>query len=250
MRNKPARGAALRDDCTDRTATHAAVDCSRDPTMARLGNFLHKARYGALPLKHTRHRLYWAKAADGSSTPRAPPSQTRSDRKRLVKWMARQLQFKDQTCHLCPAGDKETADHVLGGECALHTLGDAETGNAIREMIKARATSNKAYVDHIPLWFPHGGAPDSPLLLPIDTFLKLASYNKLMGGLGYVPTDLRKALGFFGITGRKELIAAIAAYLAKAANSKWQRRCKNMIASADWAEAAAQAERLVSAGIG
>ncbi|ELR20019.1 uncharacterized protein ACA1_113640 [Acanthamoeba castellanii str. Neff] len=152
---------------------HVIEDGSRDPITRSMGNFLHKARYGALPLKHTRHRLYWGKAEDGSRVARSPPTNTRSDRKRLTKWMARQIQFGDQTCHLCAAGAKETTAHVLGGECSLHDPNDLITGHKVRDLIRAQASSHSAYVDHIPLWFPHGSAPDSPFLLTMDTFSNL-----------------------------------------------------------------------------
>ncbi len=40
----------------------------------------------------------------------------------------------------------------------------------------------------------------------MEAFLSLTSYNKLMGGQGYVPT----ALGHFSIASQKELITSIA----------------------------------------
>ncbi len=250
MRRKPVRGAVLRDEHTDRTATHSALDNSRDPATRRMGNFLHKARYGALPLKHTRHRLYWGKAEDGSSVARSPPANARSDRKRLTKWVARQIQFDDQTCHLCAAGAKETTAHVLGGECSLHVPSDLATGRAVRDLIRAKASSHSAYVDHVPLWFPHGNEPDSPVLLAMATFSSLASYNKLMGGLGYVPSGLHQALGYFGIANRNALIRDIATCIAKAAHDKWRHRCSALVESDPWKAANEQAESLVSAGIG
>lgn len=71
-----------------------------------------------------------------------------------------------------------------------------------------------------------------------------------MGGLGYVPSDLHKALGYFGIANRGALIRDIAACVAKAAYDKWRRRCNELVASNSWKAANEQAETLVSAGIG
>jgi len=164
--------------------------------------------------------------------------------------VARQAQFSDQICHLCAAGAKETTAHALGGECSLHDPSDLATGNKVRDLIRAQASSHSVYVDHIPLWFPHGNTPDSPFLLAMDAFSNLASYNKLMGGLGYVPSDLHKALGYFGIANRNALIKDIATCVAKAAYDKWRLRCSELVASNSWIAANAQAEALVSAGIG
>jgi hypothetical protein len=211
-----------------------------------LSNFLHKARYGVLPLKHTRHRLYWAKDTNRSSVARTPPANTWSDRKCLIKWVAQQHQYSDQICHLFMEA-KETTQHVLGGECTLHLPHNLDTGQEVRDMIQAHATSNKAYMDHIPLWFPHRGIQDSTLLLPMAAFLSLTSYNKVMGRLGYIPTVLHTALSH---TGHKELITSITTHLAKATNNKWLHRCKDMIASNAWTTNEALAERLVSTGIG
>jgi hypothetical protein len=121
---------------------HSVLDCSCNLLVACLGNFLHKARYGGLPLKHTWHRLYWGKADDGSSVACAPPATARSDRVCLVKWMARQLQFNDQVCHLCPARLKETTRHVLGGECALQTQHNLTVSLEIQGMIRDKASSH------------------------------------------------------------------------------------------------------------
>lgn len=125
---------------------HSVLDCSCDPSTMCLGNFLHKARYGGLPLRHTRHRLYWGKGDDGSSIACAPPAEARSNRRRLVKWMGRQLQFNNQVCHLCPMGLKETTQHVLGGECAMHTPHNLAVGLEIQDMIHDKASSHTAYV--------------------------------------------------------------------------------------------------------
>lgn len=67
MTNKPVQGAFLHDMHTDCKVTHSALDSSCDPSVRKMGNFLHKACYRALPLKHTCHCLYWRKANDRSS---------------------------------------------------------------------------------------------------------------------------------------------------------------------------------------
>jgi hypothetical protein len=164
--------------------------------------------------------------------------------------MARQLQFDDQICRLCPAGDKETTAHALGGGCALHAPGDLAAGVGVRDLIRAKATAHTEYIDHIPLWFPHGGVPDSPFLLPMPEFKALAAYDKLMGGLGYVPSTLRKALRHFNVADQGDLIRSIAVYVARTARDKWQHRCQVMVASNAWKAANTQAAQLVDAGIG
>jgi hypothetical protein len=128
------------------------------------------------------------------------------DRERLTKWMARQLQFDDQICCLCLVGDKETTAHALGGGCALHAPGDLAAGVGVCDLIRAKATVHTEYIDHILLWFLHGGVLDSPFLLPMPEFKALAVYDKLMGGLGYVPSTLRKALRHFNVVDQGDLI--------------------------------------------
>ena len=71
-----------------------------------------------------------------------------------------------------------------------------------------------------------------------------------MGGLGYVPSALSKALGHFNVADRGDLIQSIAVFVARAANVKWQRRCRAMVTSDAWRAANAQAALLVDAGIG
>jgi hypothetical protein len=164
--------------------------------------------------------------------------------------MARQIQFSDQICRLCTGGNKETVMHVLGGECPLHASNDTSTGREVLNLIRKRATTHVEYVDHIPLWFPHGDIPPTPFLLPIKDFSALAAYDKLLGGLGYVPSSLREALGHFGIPNRSELIRDIAVLLAKSAHDKWKKRCKTMISGESWSAAESQATVLIHAGVG
>lgn len=104
--------------------------------------------------------------------------------------------------------------HVLGGGCALHAPDDLATGLEVCDLICAKATAHAEYIDHIPLWFPHGDVADSLFLLLMTEFWALAVYNKLMGGLGYVPTALHKALEHFNITDKGGLIHSIAVHVA------------------------------------
>lgn len=219
---KPARGTVLQDELTDRAATHTALDCSHNPLVAAMGNFLHKAHYSALPLKNTRHWLYWYKATNSTSAPRSPLAAAHKDRNRLTKWVARQKQFDTQLCTFCPTGTRETAPHMLGGECTLHLAKDLNTGHKVCNLICMQATTCKAYIDHIPLWFPNRGEPDSATLHSMEAFKSLVAYNKFMGRLGYMPSCLCKALECFGIPDRGVLICEIAVCVAKAARDKWK----------------------------
>jgi hypothetical protein len=74
LRRKPVRGRFLRDQRTNHTATHDALDASRSSEGGRMANFLHKARYGALPVRAVRHHFYWRRTPGGPVPVPPPPS--------------------------------------------------------------------------------------------------------------------------------------------------------------------------------
>jgi ribonuclease HI len=250
MKTKPARGAALRAEGIDRGATHAALDLSPLPRVRRMANFLHKARYGMLPVKNTRHHLYWRRSGDGAAVAMPPPEAARGEEARLNKWIARQHQYQSQICELCAAGARETTEHALTDECSHGRHVSSDTAADVLQLIQAQATKGVEHVDHIPLWFPAGVTPNGLSPCEYAPFTELRAFNKLWGALGYVPAPLSKALDYFGVADKKLLTARIAQRVATGAFLRWGERCTALTSSAGWLAASVEARRTVEVGIG
>jgi hypothetical protein len=250
MKAKPARGAALRVEGVDRNATHAALDLSPLPKIRRMADFLHKARYGMLPVKNTRHHLYWRKNGENAPVAITPPDVVRGEETRLNKWIARQRQYQSQICGLCAAGARETTEHALTDECSHGRHVSSETAADVLRLIKTHATRGGEHVEHIPLWFPTGDTPNGLNPCEYAPFTELKAFNKIWGALGYVPTSLSKALDYFGVADKKLLTSRIAQRVATGAFLRWGERCTALTSSSGWLTANAEAKRVVEAGIG
>lgn len=246
MRRKPTRGRVLCDRLTDYHATHTALDAGRSSDTARMANFLHKARYGALPVRAVVHHHYWRRSASGSS-PALPPPTLRTDTNKLTKWYARQLVYGDQRCLRCNA-NKETGAHPFSAECNANAATATDTAKKVQSLILAASTIPDAPATDIPLWFHAGTVINDTAPCAFEPFVELRKYNKDMGNLGYVPSALSRALDYFGVQNKCALITGIAIAIAKGAHSTWTNRCKEMVNSATWSRAHRSATERVEAG--
>jgi hypothetical protein len=246
MRRKPVRGRVLRDKLTDYRATHTALDANRSRDTGRMANFLHKARYGALPVRAVAHHHYWRRSTSGS-LPVPPPPTLRTDSSKLAKWYARQVVYSSQLCPLCNA-DKETNSHPFSAECPANTAIATDTATKVQSLILAASTVPDSIATDIPLWFHAGTAVHDTAPCAFEPFAELRTYNREMGSLGYVPSALFKALDYYGVQHKDALVAEIATTIAKGAHCTWANRCKEMVNSAIWARAQLSAIERVEAG--
>ncbi|ELR11432.1 uncharacterized protein ACA1_121290 [Acanthamoeba castellanii str. Neff] len=218
MRRKPVNRRFLRDQRTNYPATHAALDSTQCLDTGRMSNFLHKARYGALPVRAVRHHFYWRRTPGGPA-PIPVPAAAATDANRKVKWLARQLVYQSQ---LCPASNADIA---------------TRTAQQVQSLVLAAATTADPVVTDIPLWFHAGSAAH-----------ELRPYAPDLGTLGYVPNALRYALDYCGVTDKNTLIQNIAVTIAKGAHSIWLARCKALVDSNAWKTAHDSAKSQVEAG--
>ncbi len=250
MRLKPVRGAPLRDQAIDSSATHGALGRSPLPKIRRMHNFLHKARYGMLPVKNTKHHYYWHRGPGGLPVAADPPAEVRTCEPRLNKWLARQIEYKSQLCDLCDTGCRETATHALTDECPHGRSIATATGADIQGMIQASATKGGEYVTHLPLWFPAGDTPHGVYPCVYGPFDELKAFNTYWGALGYVPKSLHKALDYFGVVDKKLLITQIAQRVATGAFKRWGSRCSTTADNAARHNATRAARERVDRGVG
>jgi hypothetical protein len=123
-------------------------------------------------------------------------------------------------------------------------------GKEIQCLIGAHATRGKAYVAHLPLWFPAGDTPHDLSQCEFAPFTELRTYNKYWGALGYVPKSLRKALDYFGVVDKKSLITKLAHRIAAGAFDRWGARCEAVADGVVRKESTIVARELVDRGIG
>jgi hypothetical protein len=211
-----------------------------------MANFLHKARYGALPVRAVAHHHYWRRSTSGS-LPVPPPPTLRTDSSKLAKWYARQVVYSSQLCPLCNA-DKETNSHPFSAECPANTAIATDTATKVQSLILAASTVPDSIATDIPLWFHAGTAVHDTAPCAFEPFAELRTYNREMGSLGYVPSALFKALDYYGVQHKDALVAEIATTIAKGAHCTWANRCKEMVNSAIWARAQLSAIERVEAG--
>jgi ribonuclease HI len=246
MRRKPTRGRFLRDKHTDYRATYSALDPGRGVSTGRMANFLHKARYGALPVKAVRHHHYWRRTPSGS-VPAAPPTAVRGEDRKLSKWYARQTVYADQMCGLCGTS-KETSTHPFSSECLAQTELATETASKVQSLIRDATAAAGPIVTDIPLWFHAGEATQNTAPCEFEPFARLRAYDKDMGSLGYVPTALKDALVYYGTRDTERLVANIAVTIAQGAHARWTARCKTLVASEVWSSAHRAAKERVASG--
>ncbi len=77
--------------------------------------------------------------------------------------------------------------HSLTNECPHGRDIATATGKDVQRLIASQATKGKAYVAHLPLWFPAGDTPQGLTQCEFAPFTELMTFNKYWGALGYVP---------------------------------------------------------------
>jgi hypothetical protein len=191
-----------------------------------MANFLHKARYGLLPIKSVRHHFYWSRGPGDQPVARPPPPDVRTSEPRLRKWLARQAEYRSQECELCERRLKETAAHSLTEECSHGIDIATATGLDVQRLIGTHATKGKDHIAHLPLWFFAGDAANGLFPGHFAPFTELKSFDPFWGTLGYIPKALHKALDYFGVTDKKSLVSKIAQRVATGAFERWGLRCR------------------------